>query len=216
MSSISAPAPRPQSLGEEAANTLSHALGALASLLALPFLVGTALHGGHAAPWSYLIFGLSLVTLFASSTLYHMSANPALKRRLRVLDHASIYVLIAGTYSAYSIGVLGGTEGWILFGLEWAIAAVGVARSAARIDRFRAAGALIYLAMGWLMAPVFGDMRAALSPAAFALLAAGGIAYSLGIIFYAMKRRPYFHAVWHLFVLAGACCHVASLLIAAR
>ena len=205
---------RPQSLGEEAANSLTHGVGALAALITLPFLVMAALHGGLAV-WPYVLFALALVTLFSSSAVYHASTNPDLKRALRVLDHSSIYILIAGTYSAYSVCFLGGAKGWILFGLEWAIAAGGIALSAVRIDRFRAAGALVYLAMGWLIAPVFGEIRAALPATAFALLAAGGLAYSFGIIFYAIKKVRYFHAVWHLFVLAGAACHVASLLIGA-
>jgi hemolysin III len=205
---------RSQSLGEEAVNASTHGLGAAASLVALPFLVSAASRGGRAS-WPYLVFGLSLVVLFASSAIYHASADPGVKRRLRVLDHSSIYVLIAGTYSAYSISWLGGSRGWILFGLEWAIAAAGIALSFRRIDRFRAAGALFYLGMGWLIAPVFGEIRAAVSASAFALLVAGGLAYTLGIIFYAIKRVPYFHALWHLFVLAGASCHVASLLLAA-
>jgi hemolysin III len=212
---------RPQSRGEELANALTHGLGALASLVALPLLISAALGAARAGArparaWPYAIFGLSLLALFAASTVYHAAGDERIKRRLRVLDHSSIYVLIAGSYTAYSLCYLGGVEGWLLFGAEWAIAAAGIALSAARIDKFRAAGALIYLAMGWLMAPVFGDIRAALPPTAFALLVAGGLAYTLGIAFYAIKRVPYFHAVWHLFVLAGAACHVASLLVAAR
>jgi hemolysin III len=206
---------RTQSLGEEAANSLTHGIGALASLVALPFLISSALHGGYAW-WPYLVFGLSLVILFSSSAIYHASANPSVKRRLRVLDHSSIYILIAGTYSAYSVCFLGDAKGWILFGLEWAIAAGGIALSAVRIDRFRAAGAIIYLAMGWLIAPIYADMRAGLPAAAFALLAAGGLAYTFGVVFYAIKKVPYFHSIWHLFVLAGAACHVASLIIGAR
>jgi hemolysin III len=166
--------------------------------------------------WPYAIFGLSLIVLFSASSIYHAARAPGIKRRLRLLDHSSIYILIAGSYTAYSLCFLGGSKGWILFGAEWAIAAGGICLSAFRIDKFRAAGALIYLAMGWLIAPVFGEIRAALSPAAFTLLAAGGAAYTLGVVFYAIKRVPYFHAVWHLFVLAGAGCHVASLLLAAR
>lgn len=215
MSTIAPAIGRPQSLGEEAANSLTHVAGAIASLVALPFLVSAASRGGRPF-WPYLLFGLSLVVLFASSAIYHASANASVKRRLRVLDHSSIYILIAGTYSAYSVCYLGGPKGWILFGLEWAIAALGIALSFRRIDRFRAAGAVVYLGMGWLIAPVFGEIRAALGPAAFALLAAGGLAYTLGIVFYAIKKVPYFHAVWHVFVLAGASCHVASLLLAAR
>lgn len=206
---------RRQSPGEEAANALSHGLGAVASLVVLPLLVGAALRGGRAV-WPYLVFGLSLTMLFSSSTVYHASTDPRVKRALRVLDHASIYVLIAGTYTAYSIDVLGGSKGWVLLCLEWAIAGAGIVLSSRRIDRFKAAGALVYLAMGWSIVPVLGEVRADLPAAAFALLAAGGLAYTLGVVFYAIKKVPYFHAIWHLFVLAGAGCHVASLLIAAR
>ncbi len=211
---------RPQGKGEELANAVSHGLGALASLVALPFLVSAAARAAsfraRAVPiWPYAVFGLALLVLFSSSALYHAVGSPELKRRLRVLDHSSIYILIAGSYSAYSLCFLAGAKGMILFGVEWAIAAGGLWLSAARIDKFRAAGALIYLAMGWLIAPVFGEIRAALPPASFELLVAGGLAYTAGIAFYAVKRVPYFHAIWHLFVLAGAACHVASLLIAA-
>jgi hemolysin III len=208
------PAARAQSRGEEIANTLSHALGAAAGLVALPFLYGAARDGGRPA-WPYLVFGITLVLLFAASAVYHAVRDPGIKRRLRVLDHSSIYILIAGTYSAYSIDVLGGTKGWLLFGAEWAIAIGGLWLSARRIDRFKAASALIYVAMGWLIAPVLGEVRAALGGEAFFFLVAGGVAYTLGVVFYAIKRAPYFHAIWHLFVLAGAACHVASLLMAA-
>jgi hemolysin III len=219
---------RAQSPGEELANALSHGLGALASLAALPILMAAALRPdglrARSMPaWPYAVFGLSLVLLFAASAAYHAASAPATKRRLRALDHSSIYVLIAGSYTAYSLCYLGGAAGWILFGAEWAIAAGGIALSfrgdSAKAEgpgAFRAAGALIYIAMGWLIAPFFGGIRAALAPAAFALLAAGGLAYTAGVAFYAIKRAPYFHAIWHIFVLAGAACHVASLLIAAR
>jgi hemolysin III len=212
---------RPQGRGEEIANAISHGAGALASLAALPVLVsaamrGSALRAGGMPAWPYAVFGLSLIVLFSASTLYHAARAPGAKHRLRILDHSSIYVLIAGSYSAYSLCYLGGAQGWILFGAEWAIAAGGIYLSATRIDKFRTVGALIYVAMGWLIAPFFGEIRAALPSASFALLVWGGLAYTAGVAFFAIKRVPYFHAVWHLFVLAGAACHVASLLIAAR
>jgi hemolysin III len=211
---------RPQGRGEELANAISHGVGAIASLAALPILVSaalraSALRAGGMPAWPYTVFGLSLIVLFSSSAAYHAVRPSAAKRRLRILDHSSIYVLIAGSYSAYSLCYLGGAKGWILFWAEWAIAAGGLFLSARRIDRLRAAGPFIYIAMGWLIAPVFGELRAAIRPEAFALLVAGGLAYTAGVAFFAIKRVPYFHAVWHLFVLAGAACHVASLLAAA-
>jgi hemolysin III len=204
---------RRQSSGEELANTLSHGLGALAAIAALPFLIAAARDSGRPI-WPYVIFSLSLVLLFAASTVYHGVSDPAVKRKLRVLDHSSIYVLIAGSYSAFSIDFLGGSAGWILFVAEWAIAAFGFWLSAARMDKLKAAGPVIYIAMGWLIAPFLGTVGVRLGPEPFFLLAAGGAAYTLGIVFYAIKRVPYFHAIWHLFVLAGAACHTAALLTA--
>jgi hemolysin III len=210
------------SLGEEAASAISHAAGAAASLAALPFLVRAAGAGGR-APWPFALFGLCLAALFASSAAYHAARDPEAKRRLRVLDHASIYVLIAGTYSAYAIGLIGGAAGAFLFCAEWLLAAAGVAscaaggagRAAARMERLRVVGALAYVAMGWLIAPFIGAAKAAMPGGSLALLVAGGLAYTVGVAFYAIKRVPYFHAVWHLFVLAGAGCHLASILVAA-
>lgn len=204
---------RRQSPGEELANTLSHGLGALAAIAALPFLIAAARDSGRHI-WPYVIFSLSLVLLFAASTVYHGVSDPAVKRKLRVLDHSSIYVLIAGSYSAFSIDFLGGSAGWTLFVAEWAIAAFGFWLSAARMDKLKAAGPVIYIVMGWLIAPFLGTAGARLGAEPFFLLAAGGAAYTLGVVFYAIKRVPYFHAIWHLFVLAGAACHTAALLIA--
>jgi hemolysin III len=206
-------AARRQSPGEELANALSHGLGALAALVALPSLFAAARYSGRHI-WPYAIYGLSLVILFSASAAYHAVANPAVKRRLRVLDHSSIYLLIAGTYSAYSIDFLGGRAGWLLFAAEWAIAACGLWLSAKKMDKLKAAGPVIYIVMGWLIAPFLGRLRAALGGEALFLLAAGGVAYTLGVVFYAIKKVPYFHSIWPLFVLAGAACHVASLLIA--
>jgi hemolysin III len=204
---------RRQSPGEELANTVSHGLGALAALVLLPFLVAAANGAGRPA-WPYAVFGLSLVLLFAASAIYHGVADPSIKRKLRVLDHSSIYILIAGSYSAFSIDFLGGSAGWLLFAAEWAIAVCGFWLSATRMDKLKAAGPIIYIVMGWLIAPFLGAVGANLGPESFFLLAAGGVAYTLGIVFYAIKRVPYFHPIWHLFVLAGAACHAAALLIA--
>jgi Predicted membrane protein, hemolysin III homolog len=209
---VSASTSRRQSPGEELANALSHGLGALSALVAFPFLVAAAASEGRRA-WPYAIFDLSLALLFAASAVYHSVSDPGLKRRLRVLDHSSIYFLIAGTYSAYSLDFLGGAAGWGLFAAEWAIAALGLWLSATRMDKLKAAGPIIYIAMGWLIAPFLGKVRTTLGPDAFFLLAAGGVAYTVGVIFYALKRVPYCHVIWHFFVLAGAACHVASLLI---
>lgn len=204
---------RRQSPGEELANAISHGLGAIAALVALPFLLAAARNSGRLV-WPYAVFSVSLILLFSASATYHAVADPVVKRKLRVLDHASIYVLIAGTYSAFSIDFLGGSSGWILFAAEWAIAAFGFWLSAARMDKLKAAGPIIYIVMGWLIAPFFSAVGVNLGRESFFLLAAGGAAYTLGVVFYAIKKVPYFHPIWHLFVLAGAACHAAALLIA--
>ncbi len=201
--------------GEEIANAVTHGTGALLSIAALVLLVLAAVAAGDAQTVaSYAVFGVSLVLLFTMSTIYHALRKPRAKRVFEVLDHASIYVLIAGTYTAISLGVLRGAAGWILFGASWGLAAAGIVFKALFIDRFRIASTLGYLAMGWLVAPFIGAARAAMGEAAFAFLVGGGAAYTIGAVLYSMKRVRGLHAVWHVFVLAGAGLHVAAALAA--
>ncbi|MDA8426455.1 MAG: hemolysin III family protein [Treponema sp.] len=203
------------SAGEEIANAVTHGTGALLSIGALLLLVLAAIARGSAVTVAaYAVFGLSLILLFTMSTIYHSLAPGRPKQVFEVLDHSSIYILIAGTYTVFCLGPLRRSGGWNLLALVWTIAAAGVVFKSLWIDRFKLASTIAYLAMGWLIAPYFGALRANLNGTAMALLLAGGLFYTLGAVFYSLKRMPWFHPVWHLFVLAGAACHVAAALAA--
>jgi len=206
---------RKYSTGEEIANAVTHGTGFLLSAGALVLLVLAAAAAGDATTVAaYAIFGASLLILFAMSTIYHSLTAPAAKRVFEILDHSSIYILIAGTYTAISVGIMRGAEGWTLFGLVWALAAAGVVFKALFIDRYRLVSTLAYVAMGWLIAPFLGAAREAMGDQSFAFLVAGGAAYTLGAALYAIRGVRWLHAVWHVFVLAGAGFHVLAALAA--
>jgi hemolysin III len=200
---------------EELANTLTHGAGALASLAGGVVLIIMAALGGD--PWvivSVSIFVTSLIALYTASTLYHAARSRTCKARLKLLDHAAIYLLIAGTYTPFMLGALRGGWGWSLFGVVWGFAVVGIALKLAFIGRFRLVSTLVYVAMGWLILVGIIPVVRALDGVILAWLLAGGIAYTAGTPFYHSARVPYAHAIWHLFVLAGSVCHalaVASL-----
>ena len=187
---------RPQTRGEEIANTVSHGLGAL--LAARGILSGSAKAG-----FSLTAYGISLVLLYTASAVYHAVQNPEIKRRLRIMDHCSIFVLILGTYVPMSLLVVGGRTGWMLFLTNTALAVIGITLNAIDLKRFDKVSLALYALMGWLVAAAMGAVVEALPPAGLALLAAGGVAYTAGIIFYKAKGK-YMHFVWHLFVLAGS------------
>jgi len=206
---------RRYSLGEEIANGITHGAGALLSIAALVLLiVFSVLRGSVSYVVSYSIFGSSLIILYTMSTLYHSITAPRAKRVLEVLDHSSIYILIAGTYTAFALTALPSGMGWWLFGIVWGLAAVGIVAKAVWFDRFRLLSVLGYVVMGWLIAPAFGELRKNLPSVSLLFLVAGGIAYTAGAVFYVMKRVKWFHAIWHLFVLAGSACHFFSALFA--
>lgn len=206
---------RAYSPGEEIANGVTHGAGALLSVAALVVLVVFAvLRGGPMHVVSYAVFGASLIVLYTMSALYHSVTDPRVKRILEILDHSSIYILIAGTYTAFALTVLPRVLGWWIFGAEWALALAGIAFKALWFDRWKLVSVLGYLAMGWMIAPAVGALRESLSAESFAFLAAGGIAYTAGAVFYVIKRVKWFHAVWHLFVLAGSALHFFSALTA--
>jgi hemolysin III len=201
---------RPPTPGEELANTLTHGAGALGGVAITAILVVIAALRSDA--WGIVgaaIFGAALVALYTASTIYHAVRPPVLKARLKVLDHAMIYVLIAGSYTPFMLGGLRGGWGWSLFGVIWGLAVAGVVFKLFFIDRFPRLSTALYLAMGWLILLALGPMIQSLEPATLLWLLAGGIAYSAGTIFYHGTRR-YAHAVWHLFVLAGSACHVVA------
>ncbi|MGD0484609.1 MAG: hemolysin III family protein [Gemmatimonadales bacterium] len=198
---------RVQSLGEEIANSVTHGVASLAFAAAIPFLVVAALPGGAASVVGSVVFGASLVLLYSSSTLYHSLARNRAKRVFRVIDHSAIYVLIAGTYTPFTLGVLRGVWGWTLFGVVWALAATGIALKASLGFRFPKASLAVYLAMGWLIVVAIKPLLTHLPLAGLAWLAAGGLCYTGGTAIYGWGRPRYQHTIWHLFVLAGSVCH---------
>lgn len=204
---------RAQSLGEEVANSVSHGLGLLAALAAFPVLVTSALQRGSAMEIAGAsVFATTVVLLYFTSTLFHAFPQSRAKRVFQVLDHSAIYFLIAGTYTPFTLGVLNGTRGWVLFGLVWGMALVGTLLKALGGVRYNTLSTLVYLAMGWLVV-IAADVVWAQVPAwGIFWLFAGGVAYTAGAAFFLAERIRYFHFVWHLFVIAGTACHVVAVL----
>lgn len=194
--------------GEELANALSHGVGFLCAVAAVPLLVLSAVaRGGPADVVGGAVFGATLVLLYLASTAYHLARDERLKRRLRRLDHAAIYVLIAGTYTPFTLGVLGGPWGWTLFGLAWGAAAVGIATKLAAGIRHPRVSLVAYLVMGWLVLIAIRPLWMRMDAAGLRWLVLGGLCYSGGVVFYAARKLPYGHLAWHLCVLAGSTCH---------
>jgi hemolysin III len=204
---------RVQSLGEEIANTVSHGVGCVAALVATLILVISAAGHGVTAVVGAAVFGVSAVLLYLTSTLYHaLPANRA-KRVFQVIDHSAIYLLIAGTYTPFTIGILRGTWGWILFGLVWISAILGVVVKAVGGIRFPRLSTALYAAMGWVALIAIRPLWARMPAPGWVWLLAGGVAYTAGVAFYAADRRMrYGHFLWHLFVLAGTACHFFAVL----
>ncbi|MBE2201856.1 MAG: hemolysin III family protein [Anaerolinea sp.] len=195
-------------LGEEIANGITHGLGAALSIAGLAVLV--ALAAVYGTVWhivSFSIFGASLIILYTASTLYHSIQIPQARPVLRIIDHASIFLLIAGTYTPFLLTALRGPLGWWLLGIVWGIALLGIAFKVFFIGRWEVISTLAYVGMGWLCMVAFKQMLAVVPPAGVAWLVAGGIVYTVGVIFYALRRVPYSHTIWHLFVLGGSVCH---------
>ena len=196
---------------EEIANILTHAVGVLAAMAGGTVLIVLASLKGD--PWKIVgasVFTATLILLYSASTLYHAARSPEVKRRLKVLDHASIYLLIAGTYTPFTLVGLRGGWGWSLFGVIWGLAVGGVIFKLFSAGRFRLVSTGIYVAMGWLIIIAVGPMVRSLDPSVIAWLAAGGLAYTGGTVFYHNRRLAYSHAVWHGFVLAGSACHAVA------
>ncbi|MEC5385125.1 hemolysin III family protein [Uliginosibacterium sp. H3] len=205
---------RMQSRAEEFANSASHVLGLLAALSGTPFLIAAmAGEGSIANVAGVSVFAASMVLLYLSSALYHGAAQGPRKSFFHKLDHAAIYVLIAGTYTPFTLGVLGGVWGWTLFGLIWAMASIGLLLKAfgGLSNRFASIG--LYLLMGWLIVVAAVPLIEKVPMAGLLWLVAGGLAYTGGVIFYALSSRLRFgHFIWHLFVMAGTTCHFFAVL----
>lgn len=198
---------------EEIANGITHGFGMLLSIGGLAVLVGFAsVHGNAWHVTACSIFGVTLILSYASSTLYHSIPLPGVKRILKVIDHAAIYLLIAGTYTPFTLISLRGPWGWSLFGTIWGMALLGIFLKATMLGKIAGISTAIYLAMGWIVVVAVKPMLGAVEPGGLVLLLLGGLAYSFGVIFYAWEKLPYNHAIWHLFVLAGSACHFFAIL----
>lgn len=201
------------SVGEEIASSISHGFALLASIAALPVLVVSALRQHD--PWHVVgvsIFGATLIVLYAASTLYHATRTPRAKRILRVFDHGAIYLVIAGSYTPFTLGVLRGPWGWSLLVAIWALALTGIALKAGLGFRFPKLSTALYLLMGWLVVLAIRPLLARMSTAGLLWLLSGGLCYTLGVLFYAWKRLRYAHFIWHLFVFGGSVCHFFAIL----
>ena len=201
---------------EERWNSATHAVGAVLSVAATAVLVTWAARtGGAGLIVGVAVFGASLILLYTASALYHTASPGRLRRRLRALDHAAIYLLIAGSYSPFVLGPLRGPWGWSLFGVVWGLAVLGVVFKVGWTGRLHRLSMATYIAMGWLVLVAVVPLVARLEPFTLAWLVAGGMAYTLGTLFFRLQHMPYAHTAWHLWVMAGSACHgvaVASLL----
>ena len=206
-------AERLQSPGEEIANTVSHAVGLLGTLVAVPFLIGHAVRrGSTAGVVGTSVFGCTIVLLYLASTLYHALPRTRAKRVFRMLDHEAIFLFIAGTYTPFTLGVLRGVWGWSLLVIVWSLAVLGIVLNAVAKVRYRRFSTAVYLGMGWLMLIAIRPLWLRIPSSGLLWLLAGGLAYTMGVAFFAAKRIPYSHLIWHLFVLVGTSCHFIAVL----
>ena len=197
--------------GEELANSLSHGIGAVLSIVALVFAIVAAVdHGGALHVVSVCIYGATLVWLYLASTLYHSIWHRPTKRFFQFVDHTAILFLIAGTYTPFTLVTLQGRWGWLLFAIVWSLVLVGLIVKFSPLRRYEWLSLALYLVMGWLVVIALEPLLAALPSAGLWWLVAGGIAYTVGVIFYLWESLPYNHAIWHLFVLSGSVCHFFS------
>ncbi|WP_301108383.1 hemolysin III family protein [Sporosarcina sp.] len=202
-----------KNLKEERLNAITHAIGFLLSIPALVYLILAGVnHGSAIAIVSFTIFGVSMLLLFLMSTLLH-SMPIKVKEIFAILDHSSIYVLIAGTYTPFMLVTLKGALGWTLFGIIWGLTLLGILFKIFFINRFEKASLALYIIMGWLIIIAIKPLYEQLPAAGFWLLVIGGIFYTFGSIFFAWRRLPYNHAIWHLFVIAGSACMYFSVLL---
>ena len=193
-------------LGEEITNAIVHGIGALLSIAALVLcIIFSALHGNPYAIVSSCIYGATLVILYTISCLYHSLKVNNAKRVFRIIDHCSIYLLIAGTYTPYTLVTLNGPIGWITFGIIWASALIGIILNAVDLDKFKKFSMFLYLAMGWMIIFTFKHLTENLDRTGLSFLLSGGIVYTIGAIFYGLgKNKKYMHSVFHVFVLAAS------------
>ena len=202
---------RDQSLGEEIANSISHGLGFLGAVAVTPVLIVTAVPSGAAAIVGASIFGATMIVLYLVSCLYHAFPQNRAKRLFQIFDHGAIFLLIAGTYTPFTLGVLKGAWGWSLFGAVWGLALFGVVLKSVGGPKSGKLSTGLYLAMGWMAVVAAKPLYTNMSAAGLFWLLAGGVMYSGGVFFFVMDNRvKYSHFIWHIFVLAGTACHVVA------
>lgn len=203
----------PETPAEERLNCVTHGIGAVLSLVALVLLTTlAAMRGELRHVLTVTVFGLTLLVLYLTSTIYHGCRTAKVKQRLQIVDHAAIYCLIAGSYTPFLLVLVRGHWGWGLFAVLWALAVFGTLFKIFFAGRFDVVSSLIYVAMGWSGVVAAGPLLERLPGGAVAWMLAGGIAYTAGVVFYLWDRLPFNHAVWHLFVLTGSACHVLAVL----
>jgi len=194
------------------ANSITHGIGAALAIAGAIYLIAASTRGTVWDVVSCSVFAVTLVLVYICSTLYHSLVRTRARHVFHILDHSAIYLLIAGTYTPFTLVTLRGPWGWTLFGVEWTLAIAGVIFKSFAVGRFQVASALVYLAQGWFVVVALGPLVHSLGWHGLLWLGAGGVAYTLGIVFFALDRIRYFHALWHLFVLAGSIAHYFAIL----
>lgn len=205
---------RKYTLGEEIFNSVSHGVGAALSIAGtVVLIVMAAIHTNAWGVVSSSIYGASLIILYTMSTLYHSFTNKKAKAFFRIMDHNTIFFLIAGTYTPITLYFLGGTVGWVLFSVVWAAAIFGIVMNSINLEKARIPSIFCYVAMGWVIIFAIKPLIASMSKVSLIFLVSGGVFYTLGIIFYAIKKIKYFHSVWHLFTIVGSVLHYFCILL---
>lgn len=202
-------------LGEEIFSSVTHGLGSLLAIGGTAVLI--VLSAIYSDAWSVVgsaIFGASLIILYSMSTLYHSITNEKAKKFFRIMDHNTIFFLIAGTYTPITISIMRGAIGWILFGIVWGAAIIGIILNSIDLEKFRKPSVVCYIAMGWVIIFAIQPLLKVMNSLSLWLLIGGGIFYTVGVIFYAIKKVKYFHSIWHIFTLLGSACHYFSILFA--
>ena len=202
------------SLGEEIFSSVTHGIGALLGVAALVLLVVFAAKAHNVyGVVSGALYGSTMIILFTMSTLYHAIAAKGAKKVFRVMDHCSIYLLIAGTYTPITLCSIRQRGGWVLFGIVWGIAVLGIVFNAINMEKFKKLSLISYIVLGWAVVAWWGAVAENIAPAGIVLLLAGGIVYMLGVVFYCLKKIAYMHSIWHIFVLAGSILHFFAVLL---
>ena len=208
--------PKRYTLGEEIFSSVTHGIGSLLAIGGTAVLI--VLAAIYSDAWSVVgcaIFGASLIVLYCMSTLYHAITNPKAKSFFRIMDHNTIFFLIAGTYTPITISILRGAAiGWVLFGIVWGAAVLGIVLNSIDLEKFRKPSVVCYIAMGWVIIFAIQPLLKVMNSWSLWLLVGGGVFYTVGVIFYAIKKVKYFHSIWHIFTVVGSVCHYFSILIA--